>query len=260
MTLMSTTFLPPAFELQQIRAISFDLDDTLWPVWPTIARAEQVLLDWLKEHAPATAKQFPQPESLRALRDEVQQTRPDLHHDLGGMRREAIRLALCRSGHDEARSEALTAQAHQVFYNARQQVEFYADALAALQFLSERFPLVSLSNGNADVHAIGCGHFFKATFSAHLAGCAKPDPRFFQMAAASQGLRCDEVLHVGDDAHLDVVGAALAGMPTVWLNRDGKVWPDSAERTFSGAVTPPLHRPWELSNLTQLCDWVSAQE
>jgi FMN phosphatase YigB (HAD superfamily) len=28
----------------KIKAISFDLDDTLWPVWPTIGRAEEALV------------------------------------------------------------------------------------------------------------------------------------------------------------------------------------------------------------------------
>ena len=42
-------------DLSRIRAITLDLDDTLWPVWPTIHRAEQVLSDWLMQHAPATA-------------------------------------------------------------------------------------------------------------------------------------------------------------------------------------------------------------
>ncbi len=245
---------------QKIRAISFDLDDTLWPVWPTITRAEQALLEWFKAHAPATAEQFPKPESLRTLRDQVQQNRPDLRHDLGGMRREAIRLALLQTGHDESRSAAVTETAHQVFYQARQQVDFYDDALDCLTFLSARFPLVSLSNGNADVHAIGCGHFFKANFSAHLAGCAKPDPRFFQMAAASQGLTCEQVLHVGDDAHLDVVGALLAGMSAVWLNREGKDWPASAQAVLGAPRPAPEALPPHLmlSNLTQLCELISA--
>ena len=30
-------------ELSRIRAITLDLDDTLWPIWPTIERAERVL-------------------------------------------------------------------------------------------------------------------------------------------------------------------------------------------------------------------------
>mgnify|MGYP003353772201 CR=1 FL=1 len=33
------------------RALTLDLDDTLWPVWPAIERAEAVLHDWLKAHA-----------------------------------------------------------------------------------------------------------------------------------------------------------------------------------------------------------------
>ena len=33
----------------KIKAISFDLDDTLWPVWPTIGRAEEALAQWLTQ-------------------------------------------------------------------------------------------------------------------------------------------------------------------------------------------------------------------
>ena len=40
-------------DLSRIRAITLDLDDTLWPVWPTIARAEAQLQSWLQQHAPA---------------------------------------------------------------------------------------------------------------------------------------------------------------------------------------------------------------
>ena len=39
-----------------LRAISLDLDDTLWPVWPAIRRAEAGLHEWLATHAPATAQ------------------------------------------------------------------------------------------------------------------------------------------------------------------------------------------------------------
>ena len=42
-------------DLSKIQAITLDLDDTLWPVWPTIQHAEQTLHDWLLVHAPQTA-------------------------------------------------------------------------------------------------------------------------------------------------------------------------------------------------------------
>jgi len=33
-----------------IALVTFDLDDTLWPIWPTIARADAKLHAWLKDH------------------------------------------------------------------------------------------------------------------------------------------------------------------------------------------------------------------
>ncbi|HNJ46754.1 MAG TPA: HAD family hydrolase, partial [Ottowia sp.] len=46
---------PHRLDLRRIRAITLDLDDTLWPVWPTIARAEDALRAWLHTRAPRTA-------------------------------------------------------------------------------------------------------------------------------------------------------------------------------------------------------------
>ena len=65
-----------------IKAISFDLDDTLWPVWPAIERAEATLLQWLADHAPATAARYPTTLALRTLRGQLEAERPDLLHDL----------------------------------------------------------------------------------------------------------------------------------------------------------------------------------
>ena len=40
----------------KVRAITLDLDDTLWPIWPTIARAERALQDWLRARAGALSR------------------------------------------------------------------------------------------------------------------------------------------------------------------------------------------------------------
>ena len=52
---LKTVNQPPAFDPDRVRAITLDLDDTLWPIWPTIARAEGALQQWLADNAPATA-------------------------------------------------------------------------------------------------------------------------------------------------------------------------------------------------------------
>lgn len=217
---MSDRFLDTA----RIRAITIDLDDTLWPIWPTIARAEAVLLQWLAQHAPATAAVFSSPEALRAIRNQMVALRPDLRADLSALRRESIRLALTQAGD----APALAEPAFDLFFAERQRVELFADAHDTLAHLSARYPVVALSNGNADVHRIGIGQYFRASISAAELGVAKPDARIFQAAASAAQVAPHEVLHVGDDATLDAQGAIDAGMQAVWLNTARHPWPHGA--------------------------------
>ena len=225
------------FDVAKIRAISFDLDDTLWPIWPTIERAEQALHDWLGFHAPMAAALFASPGALREIRNELGASRPDLRTDLSALRRESIRLALERAGENPLLAEP----AFDVFFAERQRVTLFEDALGALQFLSARFPLVSLSNGNADLRKVGLAQYFKAAISAHDFGVGKPDPRIFVAAAGALDISPEHVLHVGDDATLDALGAINAGMQSAWLNRSDHLWPHE--------VTPHL----TLTSLDELC-------
>lgn len=220
-----------------IKAISLDLDDTLWPIWPTIERAEKVLHGWLGANAPMAAALFSSPAALREIREHMGTTRPDLKHDMSALRRESIRLALYRAGENPLMAD----EAFEVFFAERQRVELYEDALPALQFLSRRWPLVSISNGNADVHRVGLGAFFGASLSAREFGVGKPDPRIFHAAAGAADVQPHEVLHIGDDATLDAQGAVNAGMQAVWLNRGGHPWPHE---------TPA---PLQVVSLDELC-------
>jgi putative hydrolase of the HAD superfamily len=198
------------------RALSFDLDDTLWPIWPTIERAEQVLHDWLGQHAPATADRF-DPAGLRALRNEVALRSPEWAHDLSRMRRESLREALSRAGDDAALAEP----AFEVFFEARQQVVLFDDARAALERLARRYPLIAVTNGNSDLARVGLDGLFQENISASRFGVAKPDPRIFHAACERLGEAPADVLHVGDDLVLDVTGALDAGLQAVWLRRGG---------------------------------------
>ena len=126
-------------DLSRIRAITLDLDDTLWPVWPTIGRAEAALQTWLALQAPATAALYAQSGTRSAHREHIRRTRPDLAHDLSMQRREAIRLGLVQAGDNPALAEA----AFEVFFAERQRVDLFADALPALEYLSDRYPVVA---------------------------------------------------------------------------------------------------------------------
>ncbi len=222
----------------RVRAISLDLDDTLWPIWPTIERAERVLNAWLQQRAPATAELFADAQRRLALREQFVQSRPDVAHDLSTVRRETIRLALSHANDNPALAE----EAFEVFFAERHQVELYDDALPSLRWLAQRYPLVALSNGNADVVRVGLSGVFTASVSATTFGKAKPSPEIFDAAAQAVGVSSAEVLHVGDDAHLDVLGALGAGMQAVWVNRTAHPW--------SHAVKPH----GTVASLTELCD------
>ena len=211
-------------DLARIKAITLDLDDTLWPVWPTIGRAEQALSNWFSRYAPATAALSSQPDVKNAIRAQINARLVDQAHDLSLLRLEAIRELLLRAGDPVHLAEA----AFEVFFAERQRVDLFEDALPALAFWSQRYPLVALSNGNADVHRVGIGQHFHASVSAQSLGVAKPDVRIFQAGAQAAGVLPHEVLHIGDDAHADCVGAMDAGMQVVWLNREGKDWPHTS--------------------------------
>ncbi|MGI9217404.1 MAG: HAD family hydrolase [Hydrogenophaga sp.] len=226
-------------DTSRIRAITLDLDDTLWPIWPTIARAEQALAGWLAQHAPATATLGADRQTLREVREHTGRSRPDLAHDLSALRRESIRALLLRAGDDPALAEP----AFEVFFAERQRVDLFEDARPALQRLGARFPIVALSNGNADVQRVGIGAHFVASISAREFGVGKPDARIFHAGAQAAGVAPAEVLHIGDDAHLDGVGALNAGMQLAWVNRGGHPW-DHA----------PLQPHITLTDLRVLCD------
>ena len=207
-------------DISRIKAITLDLDDTLWPVWPTIGRAEVVLQTWLSAHAPAAAVLSADAEVKKAVRAEINARYADRAHDLSFLRRESIRALLEQAGEPGHLAEA----AFEVFFAERQRVDLFDDALPALAFWSQRMPVVALSNGNADVHRVGIGEHFHASVSAQSLGVAKPDLRIFVAGAAAAGVEPHQVLHVGDDAHADCVGALAAGMQVAWLNREGHEW------------------------------------
>jgi HAD superfamily hydrolase (TIGR01549 family) len=227
-------------ELAHIRAITLDLDDTLWPIAPVIVRAEQGLQDWLIQHAPRTA--VLSAEQRHACRRAVNAAHPQMQHDLSFLRREAIRACLLAAGDDPALAEP----AFEVFFALRQQVTFHPGKLDALARLAARYRLVALSNGNADIFRTEAAPYFHAAISAREFGVAKPDPRIFHAAAQAAGVGVAEVLHVGDDSQHDVEGARHAGMAAAWITPADSVW------------THGEPAPLRFVHLADLCDHLKA--
>lgn len=217
--------------MNYIRAISLDLDDTLWPIWPVIERAENALDQFLQENAPATARRFPLA-AMRTLREHIAQAHPELAHDFTAQRKLCLQHAFVSSGD----STALIEPAFEAFYAERNNITLYDDCLPALERLAARVPLIALTNGNADLARTGIGHFFVGCVSAKQLGVAKPHAPIFEYTRAQLGLQAAQILHVGDDPWLDIEGAHTAGFGSAWINRSQAVWPSEikpAQHTFT---------------------------
>lgn len=226
-----------------IRALTLDLDDTLWPVMPALERADQDLDAYLRAHHPDVASAWPIP-AMRELRAQIAAERKDLAHDFTTQRHLTMRYAFASCGIDDAPIEALW----EIYFSARNSVELFEDSLPALRRIAARLPLASLTNGNADLSRIGIDAHFSHQLSAREVGAPKPSLQIFNAAVERLGVAAHEVLHVGDDPALDVAGARAAGLRVAWINRRREAWPDAL------GEPPEL----DLPDMTALADWLDA--
>ena len=224
----------------RIRAICFDLDNTLWDVWPVIHNAEQAMYEYLTLRYPRVVAGL----TVQAMREAREQTAakyPLMKHDFTFLRKQTLREHAREFGY----AECMVEEAFEIFIQARNRVEFYEDVLPGLNRLKSKFRLFSASNGNADLDQIGLSAYFERSVCARTVGALKPDPRIFHQAIEGTDLLAKDVIYVGDDPLLDVVGARNAGMHPVWIDRVGEPWPVDIE--------PPLHT---VKSVTDLANWL----
>lgn len=209
-----------------VRAICFDLDNTLWEVEPVLIRAERILADWLSSRYPRITETFSAQQMVEA-RAALMREEPHRAHDFTYLRRESLARLAAASGYESALATAIAHEAFSTWHDARNLCEPYCDVVPALDGLRASFRLATLTNGNADLGRIGLAHHFEVSLHAGALGCAKPDPRVYHALADALTLRPAEILFVGDEPHADVVGPKAVGMQTVWVNRTGATWPEA---------------------------------
>ena len=224
-----------------IRALLFDLDDTLWPIVPVIVAAEEELYEWLRLHAPAVAAAHTV-DSMRARRQALMDEDPRHRVDLMALRTLVMHEVFEACGEDRAKIAAGMA----LFGQARNRVQPFADVVPALQRLARRYLLGSVSNGAADLAAIGMAGHFRISIAAHEFGSVKPDPAIFLHACENLGVAPAETVYIGDDPALDVAGAQAAGLRAAWIDRFGR------------ALPPHIRPDASCTSLDELEAWLNA--
>jgi 2-haloalkanoic acid dehalogenase type II len=222
--------------MKHLKALTFDLDDTLWDNRPVLIAAEQSLYDWLGRHYPRINQHYGLEGMLR-LRQELLKQNPELRHDVTALRKDSLQVMAQSCGYDDR----LVEPAFEVFLEARHRVTLYSDVKPALRRLrAAGYCLGTLTNGNAEVQRLGLGQLFDFSLSAASVGKAKPHPRMFEEACRCAQVTATELAHIGDEAGTDLAGAQNAGVTVIWMNRQGL------------AADPGVARHAEVRDMTQL--------
>ncbi|MBJ3815933.1 5-amino-6-(5-phospho-D-ribitylamino)uracil phosphatase YigB [Shimwellia pseudoproteus] len=205
--------------LGPIGALTFDLDDTLYDNRPVILRTEQESMRFLQQYHPRLSAM--QSADFLQLRQALRQAEPEIYHDVTEWRRRAIEQALINVG--VTRQEALlgAARAMAEFARWRSRIAVPEETHHTLKALAAKWPLVAITNGNADPEKCGLGHYFAFVLRAGPDGRAKPYSDMYRLAAARLDMAPGRLLHVGDDLTTDVAGAVRSGLQACWINLRG---------------------------------------
>ena len=188
---------PSSVEAAPCRAVSFDLDNTLWPTWPPIAEAKNALPSLIRAHVPGAAAAFGAEDDdiLKGLaafeRDRpVLDVEKDVRHDITARRRVVYRALAEKYGEPVSNGDALAA-AYEDARSEATDAHLDGDALACVASLRAMGveTVGALTNGNA--HACGrLGAVLDYWLTAGDVGAAKPRaPPFLAACAQSRCAR-----------------------------------------------------------------------
>src|ERR1700722_11789728 len=118
----------PWHMLDKVRAVAFDLDNTLWDVAPVLERAEARLYEWLRQHCPRIPASVSVAD-MRAARELLAREEPHNAHDFTYLRV----TALARHARECGYEEEVAHRAFDVFFAARNELDLFADVRPALE-------------------------------------------------------------------------------------------------------------------------------
>lgn len=199
---------------QGVRALTFDLDDTLYENGEVIRRAELWLNTQLKERFVETAHLNSY--HFLSYKKRVLQGQPMLHHDVSACRLAWLELLFNDCGVSSAPEQARQLMIE--FIAVRSDFSVPQASLELLESLAERFPLVAITNGNVDAQQIGLSDYFIDILSPGEGVRRKPWPDLFTLAQQRLNLPPQQVAHIGDHPVTDVAGALASGFRAIWLN------------------------------------------
>lgn len=213
-----------ADDFSRLKAITFDLDDTLWDNSGVMQRTEQGHVDWLTEQLGAWQRGREEPLTPPIALSDYLRERQALARrswsrrgDFSWLRERTLIQLLEESGVNRAAAHWWAALAMQRFHSLRILVTPFPDTDAMLERLKGRYRLGSITNGNVAFHRLPLARHFQARIAAGEMFAPKPDPRPFLAMLARLQVKACETLHVGDSWEEDVLPAIRLGLRAIWI-------------------------------------------
>ena len=226
--------------MNQIKAIFFDGDDTLWDFRAAMLQALEVTLVELRRMVDNEAAQALTVQRMTEIREAVADELGEGTTSVEVIRSEALARTLAEVGRP---SDDGARRLYEIYTEARfDATRPFPGVVDVLHDLKGRYLLGLVSNGNTYPERVGLGDIFSFVILAVDCGIAKPDRRIFELALDKCGCDTSQVVHVGDSLQSDIAGANGCGIRSVWLNREGAP---------NGTGIAPDHR---ISDLRELLD------
>lgn len=141
---------------------------------------------------------------------------------------------------DEVTSEGI---AQYCYKQARECVE---EARPVLEALSQRYPMMLVSNfyGNVDsvLRDFDLRRYFKGVIESAVVGVRKPNPTLFRLGVDALEMDASNVVVIGDSLTKDIIPAESLGCQVLWIK--GKGWTsDEDAATHPNTITSILQVP-----------------
>ena len=211
-----------------IKAVTFDLDDTLWPLYDVIMNSHKLSNDWLINKHPQM-KEILFSTKEREMWQRLIKAEPSLANRLSELRKKVIETLLVENGVEISSASMDSDKAFKIFLDERHKVTYFENVLEVLASLKQVYQLGVLTNGNASIETLGIDHLFDFYLNAEMVNDSKPGAKMFEEAVSITNLKPNEICHVGDHPVNDVEGALNVGFKAIWLNALDNSWPDGQE-------------------------------
>ncbi|NUF27390.1 5-amino-6-(5-phospho-D-ribitylamino)uracil phosphatase YigB [Gilliamella sp. ESL0254] len=201
--------------INTIKALTFDLDDTLYDNSMIVEKAEEEMIKTLQGY-----------EQLRTLtiseyfaeKHAVLVSDPEIYHDVIVWRIQTIKSLLSKTNIPVQKFADVIDESIACFNFWRHKIQVPESTHILLSKLATKYPLAVITNGNVDVNQIGLGDYFQFSLRGGEHGRSKPFPEIFELACHKLAIPSHHILHVGDNLLTDVNGAINNGFLACFIN------------------------------------------